>query len=1293
MKVFNTSLKSIRAKSTTMRIKLRALKRKAVMVLIFAFVVSLFPLGLLIPQTAFAVSDSDGVLDAGEVIVVTQSDLVDALRNPEVHTIYLANDITSGAITINATQWPAATRESITIDGINPETGEVHTLTMTGAINRQGNVTKANALVFCNINLRQPSGATGFFQMTTPAQGANMTVVFENTDVITNTRLFYGTTFQYGTAKIINSDIRSTGKQSGDVLINCFSLELSGDVSISTACVDVMGIGRNASARGNLTVTEGSSVEIVNRSTAANCSLLTTAMSVNTFVVEENAELYFIGGNFARGNTAQATNYWANTVTVDRNATLSLKLSSKSSYPNLRAVTINVNEGAILNVDAKAGRNIRPVLQATTLNLNDPFKVTLGLDVAGAAPAMFANNMNLNATGIKSIRYYTSYANSFDERGNYIGDSRNDYSFWWFQEEGAFELNTSNISQVGGTVKTDYDPANNTRFLPSEAIEATINSGNFNYNSTIATISGVAGGGVRVIQIDGGSRMPTVDTVFVGAKVVKGSGASGAEIAVTWPTSDEDVAAQTTKAMVDSNGTWEARVPDNVHLQVSNDDDESKVMVTQDERINEFSRGDSAPVFADILGADMKIVGRNAQNIYYDQGEIADVPEVLFYSDGAEIDLKHEDGRYILVNRAISDVNDEQAFERLWSMTPDEHKGFIDAQSSVVIRQELCEIPANCTVWVLATFTIDGVERTMGDAITYINLFQRKGVSVRLVEGDAGASENDLTLIRPYEAMPGNYGIPLDLFGRALSGGGVKYQRIELTLPIDFSDYWWTFVTKDGGEAPYSIVLNSRFPTDYIGISDDDAGLKYTLYLERAMDMWVQIPVKYVDYSGVEVEVEMEVDGLSVTDSIWVPLDTMEDPRNELKDETDENLFPPIILQSSSDFQERGGYFVPENYGSNPAVGYYISNDGSIDVSEDGDFTKMIECANFEKDFRPIIEDHFAQPEEVIYIVYNYVDGIGSGDVGGGTDSDGSDNGSTGGDSENGGGADPGGSDDGTTGGDDEDGGGADPGGSGDGSTGGAGEDGGGTDPGETDPGGSGDGTTGGDGEDSGDTDPGDTDPDGSGDGSTGGDSENGGGADPGGSDDGTTDGTTGGDGEDGGGTDPGGLGDGSIGGDGEDVGGTDSGGSGDGTTGGDDGAEGGINPDGSDDGSSSNGYSGDRATTGNANGGTVRKVRELSKETQADEPSDVMMEVPETDGDVELTVQSDSVVVQTNESNSCNGVDTDPSQLPEPTSENNDISNMVSTSNRVKWYVPAAVLLLSASVIFFIAIRREGML
>jgi len=1157
------------------------LKQKLSMILVLILVVSIFPLGLLVPQFAFAAGNPNWTPDVGEVLVTSQSELLSSLQNPDIHTIYLGENITSAAIPLNATYWPAATRKSITIDGNNPQTGEIHTLTLTGAIQRQGTVNTANTLVFRNMNLRQSSGSTGFFQMGTPAQGNNMTVVFENTDIVTNTRLFAGTSFSYGTAKIISSDVRSTGKPTADALIACFNLELAGDISISTECADVAYIGRSSSARGNLTVRSGSNVDIVNRSAVASNSLLNSAAYVDTFIIEENAALHYIGGNFARGSTGDKTVNWAETVTVDRNATLILKLNGKSNYPDLRAVNINVNEGATLSVHAKNGRSGRQVLQATNLILNNPYRVVLGLDIAGAAPAMFQNNMKLKANGIKSIRYYKSTTSSFDEMANFVGDSRNDYSFWWFQEQGAFELETNNISQPSGKVETDYDPSGNIKFPSPEIVEETINSGNFNYNTVTATINGIAGGGVRLVQIDGGSRMPVIDSIYVGAKIVTGSGVPGAEITVTWPELDTEMVAQIANAVVDYNGRWEVSVPNDINLKISSEDENSKVMVTQDEYIDEFSRGASAPAFADILGADMKIVGRNTQNIYYNHGETPDTPEMLFYSDGAEIDLKDGDGRYLLVNRAISDVNDEETFEKLWAMTPDEHRGFIEAQTGIVIRQELCEIPANCTVWALATFTIDGNERTMGDAMTYSNLFERREIKVRLVEGNIGEAENDLTTIRPYAAIPGNYGIPFDLSSKVLTGGGVKYQRVELALPMDFSDYWWTVITKDGEEAPHPVILNARFPADYTAISDDAAGLKYTLYLERALDMWVQIPVKYVDYSGDEIE----FDKLPATEFIWAPLDTEEDlsdddPLGE-NDETETTL-PPIILQSSSGFQERGGYFVPENYGDYPTVGYYVSSDGSIDVSNDGDITKMIGCTDFAKNFRPHIENYLAQPKEVIYIVYDYIENTNPGDTGGGTtggdgeDGGGTDpgdggdggtdpgdggDGTTDGNGENGGGTDPGDGEDGTTGGNGENGGGTNPGDGGDGTTDGNGENGGGTDPGDD-----GDGTTDGNGENGGGTNPGD-----GGDGTTDGNGENGGGTDPGDGEDGTT----GGNGENGGGTNPGDGGDGTTDGNGEDGGGTDPGNTGDGATGGN--GEGGTNP----------GDMSDGSTGGNGENGT----------------------------------------------------------------------------------------------------------
>jgi len=897
-------------------------------------------------------------------MVSDHNELRDALQNFEIHTIYLADDITSGGVTITSAQWPATTRTSITIDGSNPKTGAVHTLTLSEAIQRQGNFSAANTFTFRNINLHQPSGNSGFFRMGTATQGANMTVIFENTDIITNVHLFYASSFNYGTAKIINSDIRSISTSPNDILIDCFDLVLTGNVTISTACAEVLSIGRSASARGNFTITANSNVEIVNRSTAGFNSLLHSSQWINTFLIEENAVFYFIGGNFARRSTGTSTSSWANSLIVDKNASLILKLNSSQSYPNLQAGIITISEGATLNVHARYARNTRPVLQAGTLNLYNPFQVALGTDAKGAN-LMFQNNMTINATGIKSIRYFADAEQSFNDRGNYIGETRNDFEHWWFQEHGSFNITARNISQNAGTVVTNYNPNLNTRFPPPE-VEATMNAGNFNYNSIGAVIGGIPGGGVRLIQIDGGSRMPTVDTIYVGSKIVTGSGVPKAEIAVIWPTFTSISATPSTKTVVDAFGTWEVSVPSDVELNVSGADERSKVQVVQREDISGFSRGDSVSIFADILGVDMKIIGRNVRNIYFNRGEIPDVPEILFYSIGATVKLGERDGRYLLTNQAVPNANDMQAFEALWLNTPEEFRGYLDAEENMLIRQELRGVPANCTVWVMATFTIDGIERTIGDTITYNNLFERKEISLRLVEGTPGAPEDELTVIRPYMAITGNYGVPYNLSGDVLTGSGVRYHRVELMLPAGFADYW-TATLRDGSEIPHSIVLNTGFPADYTHVSDDAKGLMYTLYLERIPEMWAQIPLEYVDRFGNTINTGTP----PAADFLWVPLDTQEDPQNDDLGE-DQTPFPPIVLSSVSAFYERGGRFVPNRYHPNSPVGYYISTTGAIDVSEEsGDPALMIDCTNFARDFEPRIEDVGAFPKETVFIVYD----------------------------------------------------------------------------------------------------------------------------------------------------------------------------------------------------------------------------------------------------------------------------------------------------------------------------------
>ncbi|MDR0468609.1 MAG: hypothetical protein LBH09_01380, partial [Peptococcaceae bacterium] len=941
---------------------------------------------------AYAAGDPGWEAGPGEILVFSQAEFKSAVEAPDpvlparslYHTIYLGADITftTAAQTASFGNEANYSRGSLTIDGTNPKTGIVHTITSNFAvITRNGTVAQMpnnESYTFRNIKLRSSANANGFFSFGTAANSAKAKINFENADIVAYRTVFSNTLSNLSSqakVEIMDSYIESTNN--GDVsLIYCGNLILTGEVTINSMTRSVFRLG-NSQKTWSLTVTEGADVRIANKNIDSSYSALFYSLAlINAIDIGEGASFYYTGRQFARTDTSAVnTGYWINTLTVDKNAVLKLNLiGSNTGYNKLRAHNIVVNEGATLAAYALAGTtstatnntgtaSAHPAVQADVLELNNPFRVTVGVGNPAATAtgnwnALFQNSMTIKAKGIKSIRYYIDGGSqSFDSGGNYIGDRRTDYTRWWFQESGVFGFEVQNIGQMTPSVMSQsYDTAGNAAVAAEPKFEG----------------PDVSAGPVRVVQIDGGSRSPTIDAVYVGASKVTGVGVPGAEVTITWPTMNQISATPVTTVTVAPDGTWQAFVPGDLFLDISSIFEESKIKAVQCEDVYGFSRGDSYPVFADVRGTTLKVLGNNMRNIYYNSGETPDVADVIFYGAGETVVLEEQAGRYLITNKAVPDMNDVSAFESMYTETGSMHKGYLAAETGVFFKQELRDIPANCTVWVMATLLYGGSENTIGDALTYTNLYERRDIYVRLVEGPLGAPVGGLYVIIPYTQLAGNYGIPYDLNGAVLTGPSARYSRANLEINSVFSDYW-TASTKDGGDTPRTIVLDAGFPQSYIALSDDAEGLRYTLYLEKIMlpdPRWVQVPVRYVDCVGNAIDTGEP----AAIDHIWVPLDLteQEDDRPDPPEGEELEPLPPIIESSCSAFLERGGYFIPGKYFPYSPVGYYTSNTGAIDVREDeGDPLKMTACTDFAKEFEPRMEDIAHIPQEILYIVYD----------------------------------------------------------------------------------------------------------------------------------------------------------------------------------------------------------------------------------------------------------------------------------------------------------------------------------
>jgi len=532
--------------------------------------------------TVYAAADPGWMPGPGEALVFTQAELHNILlgnntggANIHINKIYLGANINFGTSSINLNSSNTGTpRPSLTIDGMNPRTGTMHTLTM-GNVMSIRNTNTVTELKFQNILLRQSSGTNGFVGFQASTTGSGVTIIFENADIVTY-RTVLPASADRCRIQIIDSFISSTNDgASATRLIFAGHVEFYGDVTINTRSGQRGIFGVSPLTAPTFTVTEGANVSITSL-TGPQASLFNNLIRF-AFTVEKNASFSYTGGNlgYDTGTTAMARE-----ITVENNATCVLNLRGNRS--RLRAGDINVRPGASLylwtsTANASANRN---AVQANSITLNNPFRVVFATAGSGTTNhQLFDQNTNLNALSIKSIRYFTSGAGSFGGQMNYIGDTRTNFSHWWFQQQGLFNVEAARIGNTSLSVTTNYNPASN--IMPGAT--SNLNSTNFRANLT------------RAVQIDGGSRAPIIDRIYAGARVVTGIGQPGAEVTVTWPTTSGSSDTPKTTVSVDSNGEWSAFVPDGLFLGVSDASLESQIMATQRETLYNLDRGESYP--------------------------------------------------------------------------------------------------------------------------------------------------------------------------------------------------------------------------------------------------------------------------------------------------------------------------------------------------------------------------------------------------------------------------------------------------------------------------------------------------------------------------------------------------------------------------------------------------------------------------------------------------------------------------------------------------------------------------
>ena len=943
-------------------------KRKLAILLTLVMILSMLPPVTGIMNTPAYAADPAWRPGPREALVSNAAELRAALLSNGIDTIYLGADIDhTGTGNTMPTLAGGTSRPSLVIDGTDPRTDIKHTLT-TNVSFRLGTLSnRVTDIKFQNIKLNQTTGATGFVTCANNTSAAlGTTISFENASItVYRTVLPPGTT---GTnncnVNFKDCDIRTTNAgATGTRMICGRNIVFDGTSTIdsySGTAQATFSVANqvNTSYGSTFTVKKGASLILVNYATARDPAVFYDMLGLEVSI-EENALFFVVAGNMGWN---VGTNNTTASFTVDRNAICILNLRGIRS--RLRSKILTVNEGGILHLWGSTTYTTanRMALDAQRINLNSPFSVVFATS-GTANNSLSRQNTELVANGLKSIRYFLRGEGTFSGyETTFVGDRRTDFRNWWFQQNGSFNINMAAPwgNQSSLSISTNYDPSKNT--IPG----ATPNFVNTNFATTP----------IHCIQFDGGSRAPLVDTVYVGSRTVMGLGQPGAEIAVTWPTLTSDgtpieTLEPVSKTIVEPAGPyaplgiWTVTVPEDIFLNISSIDLLTQVKVTQREIHVGLDRGESYPVYAPVVGTAMKIIGNNGRNIYYDLGTVPDKAEILFFGSGTTMKLEEGKGRYVLTNSlaALASPGNADVFEAVWNATPPALKGYIEPNEGTYWRSDLCNIPANCSVWAMADIKMGGSEETtrVHDVINYSNLFIRREIMLRLVDGTPAAYSE----ISPYTTIPGNYGVPYTLSGTVLTGPTVRYNRVNLALDPYMSDYW-TATTKTNLEAPIPITLDANFPAAYLDISDDPTGSAYTLFLDRVKDLWTQVPMAYVDREGKPIP-----DSSGEPTFIWVPLDILEEEGDD-EEGGDTDPGPPVADITSSDFLLRGGRFIPQKHHPFTPVGYYV-NINSIDVREEppGDPAQLSLCADFSKDFDPQLTDAKAVPPEKIYIVYD----------------------------------------------------------------------------------------------------------------------------------------------------------------------------------------------------------------------------------------------------------------------------------------------------------------------------------
>ena len=936
-------------------------RRKAAIFLVFIMLFSIVPLFSGIMSTRAYAADPNWEPGPREKIVYSSNELRDALLSNAVDKIYLGADIAYA--TAMPTLAGGTARPSLIIDGTDPRTDTKHTLSTTVSFRLGTASNRVSSIKFQNIKLNQASGANGFVSCASTTAALGTTITFENANITV-----YRTVLPPGAngtnnsnVNFIDCNITSTNAGATGTRMICGRyIEFAGTSTIDSYSGTSQGIFSVAnqvstSLGSTFTVKKGASLVVIVYASTLQVPLIYNLRGLD-LKVEENAIFFVVAGNL--GYTV-ATTDTTSSFEVDKNAICIMNLRGNRS--RLRSQELRVNEGGILHLWANAysATTSRMAVDAQRMLFNSPFQVVLATSGTTNNTLMRPSSA-LEAKDIKSIRYFVNGANSFDGyEMNYLGALRNDYRNWWFQQNGAFNISASNLgTQNSLSITTNYDPSGNT--MPGAT--PIFSSANFALTP------------IHWLQIDGGSRAPTINNVFVGASTVTGTGQPGAYVTVTWPNADGTVSATpTTTVLVEAVpglpiGYWRAEVPEDIFLNISDARLETQIKATQREISLGLDRGESYAVYEPVQGTAMKLIGSNARTIYYEPGTAPDVAEILFFGAGLNMELAEGKGRYLLTNTTVSDPGNLEAFEALWAVTDSAKKGFIEANNTTYWRTELCDIPANCTVWAIAEVKMGGSE-TAGlvyDTLIYNNLFEKKKISFRLLEGLPSDPVGSQPIISPYTEISGNYGIPRNLSGDVHTGLLVRYNTVNIGLNAYMSDYW-TATAKNGADTPFTITLDPGFPAAYLDLSDDGEGLLYTLYInnteQKKLGLWQPVPMAYVDKEG-----KLIPDSSGEPAMIWVPMDILEDDKEYGDDEEPD---PPLPDITSSNFLLRGGRYTPLKHHPYTPVGYYVSQ-YSLDVRDEppGDPAKLKLCGDFSKDFNPEITDIGFIPPEKFYIVF-----------------------------------------------------------------------------------------------------------------------------------------------------------------------------------------------------------------------------------------------------------------------------------------------------------------------------------